>query len=145
MSEQIYFEDVAEGREIGPLEKHVTTTNIFMYLAAIWLLDRIHYDYPFATQRRGLPYVVEPGNMALDYYGQLLTDWEGKQGELRRLSVQYRGFRIPGDTLQCKGTVTNKYIKDRKGYVELELLMLNQNGINCAPGKAVVELPIRGA
>ena len=50
MQDQIFFEDLLEGQEISPLEKKVTTVNILMYLSTVWLLDRIHFDYPFATQ-----------------------------------------------------------------------------------------------
>jgi hydroxyacyl-ACP dehydratase HTD2-like protein with hotdog domain len=143
MTDQIYFDDVKEGEEIRPLKKDVTSLNIFMYLATIWLLDRIHFDYPYATERRGLPNVVAPGNMAIDYYAQLLTDWAGREGELRKLSTQYRSFMVPGNKLECGGKIVNKYIDKGKGYVELELWMTNEEGTNCAPGKGVVELPLR--
>ena len=143
MSDQIYFDDVAEGDIIPPLKKQVTTVNILMYLATVWLMDRIHFDHPFATERRGLPNVVAPGNMAIDYYAQFLTDWAGSKGELRRLSTQYRSFMIPGNTLECGGKITKKYEEGGKGYAELEIWLKNENGVNCAPGKAVAELPIR--
>ena len=143
MSDQIYFDDVAEGDIIPPLKKQVTTVNILMYLATVWLMDRIHFDHPFATERRGLPNVVAPGNMAIDYYAQFLTDWAGSKGELRRLSTQYRNFMIPGNTLECGGKITKKYEEGGKGYAELEIWLKNENGVNCAPGKAVAELPIR--
>lgn len=143
MSDQIYFDDVTEGNEIAPIKKDVTTVNVLMYLGVVWLLDRIHFDYPFATERRGLPNIVAPGNMAVDYYAHLLTDWVGAKGELRKLSTQYRSFMVPGNTLECGGKVINKYTEEGKGYVELELSMTNEDGINCAPGKGIVELPIR--
>lgn len=144
MSNQLYFEDVAEGQEIPPLEKRVTMVNLLMYLATGWLTDRIHFDHLYATERRALPGVVAPGNIGVDYYAQLLSDWAGEKGELRKLSVQYRHFMVAGDTLNCGGRIISKYIKERKGYVELELWINNEEGINCAPGKGVVELPIRG-
>ena len=143
MSDQIYFDDVAEGDIIPPLKKQVTTVNILMYLATVWLMDRIHFDHPFATERRGLPNVVAPGNMAIDYYAQFLTDWAGSKGELRRLSTQYRNFMVPGNTLECGGKITKKYEEGGKGYTELEIWLKNEDGVNCAPGKAVAELPIR--
>jgi acyl dehydratase len=144
MNKQIFFEDVAEGQEIPVLEKEVTTVNILMYLSTVWLMDRIHFDHPFATQRRGLPNIVAPGNMAGDYYAQLLSDWAGERGELRKLSIQFRSFMTPGDVLACGGKIISKYIKEGKGYVDLELWIKNQNSINCVPGKGVVELPVRG-
>ena len=143
MSEQVYFDDVAAGESIPPLIKQVTTINILMYLATVWLLDRIHFDYPFATERRGLPNIVAPGTIAVDYYVQLLTDWVGRKGELRKLSTQYRNFMVPGDSLECGGNITNKYEEEGRGYAELDLWIKNDEGTNCVPGKAVVELPIR--
>jgi hypothetical protein len=145
MNNQIFFEDVVEGQEITPLEKRVTTVNILMYLSTVWLMDRIHFDHPFATQRRGLPNVVAPGNMAGDYYAQLLSGWAGEKGELRKLAIQFRNFMLPEDLLTCGGRITNKYLSEGKGYVELELWLKNQNGVNCVPGKGLVELPVRQA
>ncbi len=145
MNNQIFFEDVVEGQEIAPLEKRVTTVNILMYLSTVWLMDRIHFDHPFATQRRGLPNVVAPGNMAGDYYAQLLSGWAGEKGELRKLAIQFRNFMLPDDLLTCGGKITNKYMSEGKGYVELELWLKNQNNVNCVPGKGVVELPVRQA
>jgi hydroxyacyl-ACP dehydratase HTD2-like protein with hotdog domain len=144
MNSQIFYDDVIEGQEIPPMEKPVTTINILMYLATVWLIDRIHFDHPFATQRRGLPNVVAPGNMAVDYYTQFLTGWSGEKGNLRKLSTQLRSFMIPGDTLTCRGKIIRKYIEKGNGCVELELSLKNQNGINCVPGKGVVELPMKG-
>ncbi|MBI4965761.1 MAG: hypothetical protein HY913_20960 [Desulfomonile tiedjei] len=145
MNNQVFFEDVTEGQEIPSLEKEVTTVNILMYLSTVWLMDRIHFDYPFATQRRGLPNVVAPGNMAGDYYAELLSSWAGGKGELRKLSVQFRNFMLPGDILACGGKIVKKYIDDGKGYVELDLWLKNQNDVNCVPGKGVVELPLKEA
>ena len=145
MNNQIFFEDVVEGQEITPLEKRVTTVNILMYLSTVWLMDRIHFDHPFATQRRGLPNVVAPGNMAGDYYAQLLSGWAGEKGELRKLAIQFRSFMLPDDLLTCGGKIINKYLSEGKGYVELELWLKNQNGVNCVPGKGVVVLPVSQA
>ncbi len=144
MQDQIFFEDVIEGQEITPLEKKVTTVNILMYLSTVWLLDRIHFDYPFATQRRGLPNVVAPGNMAGDYYVELLNSWVGEKGDLRKLAIQFRSFMVPDEILVCGGKITKKYIDADKGYVELDLWIKNPDNINCVPGKAVVELPRKG-
>lgn len=143
MKDQVYFEDFSVGQEIAPMEKEVNTVNICMYLSTVWLMDRIHFDYPFATQRRGLPNIVAPGNMAGDYYVQLLDDWVGEKGRVRKLAIQFRSFMLPGDILTCGGRITNKRMDDGKACVELELWLKNQNGTNCVPGKAVVELPLR--
>ena len=143
MTEQVYFDDIEEGQEIPSLKKRVTTINILMYLSTVWLIDRIHFDYPYATKRRGLPDIVAPGNMAVDYYSELLTRWAGRKGNLRKLSAQYRSFMVPDKILDCGGKITSKSIKDGKGYAELELWLKTDDGTNCVPGKAVVELPVK--
>ena len=145
MKNQIYYDDVNVGQEIPTLQKSVNTVNITMYCSTVWLMDRIHFDYPFATQRRGLPNIVAPGNMAGDYYVQLLSGWAGDMGNVRKMSVQFRNFMLPGDTLTCGGKVTGKYVREGKGFVELDLWIKNQNDVTCVPGKGCVELPLRDA
>jgi hydroxyacyl-ACP dehydratase HTD2-like protein with hotdog domain len=145
MQSQVYFEDVEVGQEIPSLTKNVNTVNILMYVAAVWLMDRIHFDNPYAVKRRGLPDIVAPGNMAGDYYVQLLNDWTGEKGRLKKIGLQFRSFMIPGNVLTCGGRITGKLVEDSKGRVELELWIRNQDGVVCVPGKGVVELPLRAA
>lgn len=143
MPSQVFYEDVAEGQEIPSLRKDVTTVNILMYVAAVWLMDRIHFDHPFATKRRGLPDVVAPGNMGGDYYAQLLSELAGEKGQVRRMSFQFRSFMLAGDVLDVGGKVVKKTVSDGQGLVELELWIKNGSGVNCVPGKGLVELPMR--
>ncbi|MFN3347627.1 hypothetical protein [Pseudorhodoplanes sp.] len=145
MRSQVYFEDVSVGEEIPSLTKDVNTVNILMYVAAVWLMDRIHFDHPYAVKRRGLPDIVAPGNMAGDYYVQLLSDWAGEKGRLRKVGLQFRNFMTPGNVLTCGGRVTAKTVEDGKGRVDLDLWIRNQDGVVCVPGKGVVELPMRAA
>lgn len=145
MTSQIHFEDLSVGQELPPLSKSVNTVNITMYIAAVWLMDRIHFDYPFSVERRGLPNIVAPGNMACDYYVQLLTDWAGESGALRKLSVQYRNFMVPGNTLSCGGKIVELRQDGDAGLAELELWIKNEDGKVCVPGKALVQLPRKQA
>jgi len=145
MGNQVYYEDVLEGQDIPSIRKEVTNVNILMYLSTVWLMDRIHFDHQYAVKRRGLPDVVAPGNMAGDYYAQLLTDWAGDKGRLKKIGLQFRNFMIPGYVLTCGGRITEKSVEGGKGCVELELWIRNQDGVVCVPGKGVVELPMRAA
>jgi hydroxyacyl-ACP dehydratase HTD2-like protein with hotdog domain len=143
MASQFFYEDVREGEGIPSIEKEVSSVAILMYVAAVWLMDRIHFDHPFATIRRGLPGVVAPGNMGGDYYAQLLSEFAGEAGQVRKMSFQFRNFMLAGDTLDVGGRVARKYVDGGKGLVELELWIKNQNGVNCVPGKGLVALPMR--
>jgi hydroxyacyl-ACP dehydratase HTD2-like protein with hotdog domain len=143
MPSQVFFEDLREGQEIPSLRKEVSTVAILMYVAAVWLMDRIHFDHPFATRRRGLPDVVAPGNMGGDYYAQLLSELAGERGEVLRMSFQFRSFMLAGDRLDVGGRVARKSLTDGKGLVELELWIKNAADVNCVPGKGLVALPLR--
>jgi acyl dehydratase len=143
MRSQVFFEDIREGQEIPSLRKDVSTVAILMYVAAVWLMDRIHFDHPFATKRRGLPDVVAPGNMGGDYYAQLLSELAGAGGQVRKMSFQFRNFMLAGDVLEVGGKVVKKYVSEGQGLVELELWIKNQNDVNCVPGKGLVALPLR--
>jgi hydroxyacyl-ACP dehydratase HTD2-like protein with hotdog domain len=143
MGSQAFYEDVKEGGEIPSLKKEVSSVNILMYVASVWLMDRIHFDHPFATKRRGLPGVVAPGNMGGDYYAQLLSEYAGERGQVRKMSFQFRNFMLADDVLTIGGKVVKKFMSDGKGLVELELWIKNQHGVNCVPGKGLVALPMR--
>jgi acyl dehydratase len=51
---------------------------------------------------------------------------------------------VPGDILIVWGKVIKKYAKGGMGFVELEIGMKNQDGIESMPGTATVVLPLRG-
>lgn len=141
----VTFDDVVEGMEIPPLVKTVSNVQMFMYAAATWNCDRIHYDQQFAKDVFGLPDIVQAGPMSADWYAQLLGEWIGDTGFIKNLAYESRTSVFPGDRLECSGRVVRKY--DVKGYhaVDCELAMVNQKGQDCSPGRARVILPAKGA
>ena len=50
----------------------------------------------------------------------------------------------PGETLTGWGKVTNKFVKDGLGYVELEIGLKKPDGANSVPGSAIVVFPLKG-
>ena len=51
---------------------------------------------------------------------------------------------VPGDILILWGIVTGKYEKAGMGFVELQIGMKNQDGVESMPGTATAVLPLRG-
>ena len=142
MGRVLFWEEVQEGQEVPPLVKHPTTQQLVKYAGASGDFYQIHYDKDFA-QANGLPGVIIHGALKNAFLGQLITDWIGEYGTLRKLSVQYRGMDIPGDVLTCKGRVTKKYVKEGLHYVECEVWLENSKGEKTTPGSATVVLPSR--
>ena len=142
MAEQLYYEDVTIGDEIAPLVKQPTTTQLVIWAGASGDYNPIHYDKDFA-QRAGLDGVIVPGQLVGTFLGQLMTDWIGERGELRKLSCSYKGMSYPAEIITCKAKVTKKYIEDNKHCVECSLWAENPKGEKTTLGRAVVVLPSR--
>ncbi|MCK4368375.1 MAG: MaoC family dehydratase N-terminal domain-containing protein [Dehalococcoidales bacterium] len=143
MTEQLYYQDVAVGGEITPLVKQPTTMQLVMWAGASGDYNPIHYDKDFA-QSRGLSGVIVPGQLIGAFLGQLMTDWIGEGGSLRKLSCSYKGMNYPGEAVTCKGKVTKKYVQNGQHFVECSLWAENPKGEKTASGKAMVILPSRG-
>lgn len=143
MTEQLYYEDVAIGSEIAPMVKQPTTRQLVIWAGAVGDYNPIHYDKDFA-QSRGLPGVIVHGQLVGSFLGQLMTDWIGEQGSLRKLSCSYKGMNFPGEVLTCRGKVTKKYVEDGQHYVECNLWVENVKGEKTVSGMAIVILPARG-
>ena len=143
MTEQLYYEDVNVGSEITPLVKQPTTRQLVMWAGAVGDYLPIHYDKDFA-QSRGLSGVIVHGQLVGAFLGQLMTDWIGEVGTLRKLSCSYKGMNYPGETLTGKGKVTKKYVQNGEYYVECRLWAENSKGEKTASGMATIILPSRG-
>lgn len=143
MSKQRYYQDVSVGDEVTPLAKQPTTRQLVMWAGAVGDYQPIHYDKDFA-QSRGLSGVIVHGQLVGAFLGQLMTDWIGEKGTLRKLSCSYKGMNYPGEVLTFKGRVTRKYVEDGQHFVDCSLWAENARGEKTASGMAVVILPSKG-
>jgi hydroxyacyl-ACP dehydratase HTD2-like protein with hotdog domain len=140
---QLHFEDVEVSTEIPVLVKKPTSVDLFMYSAVCWLPHRIHYDAEFAVAHDGLPGIVVHRTLQASYLSQMLVNWIGEWGDLKKMGLTNRAPAIPGDTLNCRGKVANKYLKDGQNFVECEIWVENQRGERITLGTATVALPSR--
>jgi acyl dehydratase len=140
---QRYYEDIAIGDEVSPLVKQPTTKQLVMWAGAVGDYLPIHYDKDFA-QSRGLSGVIVHGQLVGAFLGQLMTDWIGERGILRKLSCSYKGMNYPGEALTGKGKVTKKYVQNGEHCVACRLWAENPKGEKTASGTAIVILPSRG-
>ena len=143
MIEQLYYEDIVVGSEITALVKQPTTRQLVMWAGASGDYYPIHYDKDFA-QSKGLPGVIVHGQLVGCFLGQLMTDWMGGQGSLRKLTCSYKSLNFPGEALACKGKVNKKYVEDGAHYIECNLWVENIKGEKTVTGKAVITMPSRG-
>ena len=87
--------------------------------------------------------VILHGALKNAFLGQLMTQWMGPQGVLKKLSCQYRGMDVPGQTITGKGEVIRKYQDGDLHLVDCDIWLENPEGQRTTPGKATVALPTR--
>ena len=142
MGNDLFWEDVKEDMEVPSLVKHPTTRQLVKYAGVSGDFYEIHYDKDFA-QETGLPGVILHGALKSAFLAQLMTDWIGPEGALRKLGCQYRGMDQPGTPLTCKGKVTRKYVNGDEHLVDCEIWIEDDKGQIFTPGWATVALPTR--
>jgi len=142
MTKQVYYEDVMVDSEIPPLVKQPTTRQLVMWAGASGDYYAIHYDKDFA-QSKGLPGVIVHGQLVASFLGQLVTDWMGEQGSLKKLACNYRGMNFPGEAITCRGKVIKKYIENGEHCIECNIWAENAKEEKTVTGKSTVIMPAR--
>lgn len=136
----VRWSEVQEGMEIPSLKKNCSTQQLVMWAAASGDFYQIHYDKDFALST-GLPNIIVHGALKHAFLGQLLHDWIGNEGRIKRFGCSYRGMDFPNQDIICRGIVTRKYEQDGEKLVDLEIWTENPQGQRTSPGSATVRLP----
>ena len=153
MPEQIYWDDTEVGMEITPLAKIATTQMLVRWAGASGDFNPLHYDSAY-VEAEGLGQVIVHGALKRQWLIQLMTDWIGEQGTLKKFSCQYGAMDYPrhmksiseaqaGETWQCKGKVTKKYIEGDRHFVDCRIGVENGKGEVTTSGRATVILPVK--
>jgi acyl dehydratase len=152
MKKQIFWEDVTVGQEIPSLTKIVSTMTLVKWAGAFGDFNPLHYENDFAVGYMKTPGIIVHGTLKRQMLIQMVTDWIGDEGWLRKIQTQFRSMDYPrhmktllgpadGDTLVCKGKVTAKTNKDGQYLVECDIWLDNSKGETTTSGKATVILP----
>ena len=103
----------------------------------------VHWS-KWAAQKAGLPFPYDLGAQRNSWVIQLLCNWMGDEGWLKRCLASYRAFVFLSDVVWLRGKVTGKFIDENNEYcIEIETSGFNQRGEDTIPGKALVILPSR--
>ena len=154
MSKTLYWEDVKEGDEVTPLSKVATTQMLVKWAGASSDFNPLHYEDTFAASQ-GVGKPIVHGQLKRSWLVQLVSDWIGEAGDIKKFSCQFRGLDYPrlmkdlfepqdGETWWCKGKVTKKYEDGESHLADCEIWIENGKGEITTRGGATVALPSRG-
>ena len=103
----------------------------------------VHYNRA-AANAMAVPMQYDVGFQRQCWQLQLLTNWMGDVGFVKRASAQYRRFVYLGDVVRLAGRVSRKYVDaDGEPVVDVTTSALNQRGDDAMPGEATIALPSR--
>ena len=114
------FEKIKVGDEISLIKGPVTRDGIQAYGKASGDRNPIHMNEKAAIAS-GLGDVIAHGLSSMAYVNQLLGNWAGESGWVRKIDIQMRGMVRIDDILTSKGKITKKYEDGGKKFVELDV------------------------
>ena len=154
MKKQTYWEDISIGQDIPSLTKVATTLMLVKWAGAYGDYNPLHYDNDFAVNFMKTGGIIVHGTLKRQWLIQMLTDWVGDDGWLKRIQTSFKAMDYPrrmktlagpedGDTWQCKGKVTGKSENGSQHIVECDIWLENSKGEITTSGTATLLLPAR--
>jgi hypothetical protein len=141
MERQIFYEDLEINGEIPSLQKVWDNVGMVRWASVNSDFSPYHWDKDYAINEMNLPGAIVNGRAKAATFAQWLTNWIDARGTISKLSCQYRGIDLTGELMMFGGTITNKYVRDNKHYVECEIWIANPRGEKTTRGTAAVVLP----
>ncbi|MCY1079670.1 MaoC family dehydratase [Archangium lansingense] len=136
---KLYFEGIRVGDELPALAKApIDRVQLSRYAGASGDFNPVHVDEVYAKSV-GMPSVYAPGMLVMGMLGQLISDW-ARGGQLRRYNVRFIKMVWPGDTVVCKGRVSDRHGEGGRYFVEVELWAENQRGELVMKGNSAIQL-----
>lgn len=124
---KLYFENLRVGDELPAMAKApIDRVQLARYAAATNDYNPLNID-ELQARAIGMPSVVAPSTLGLGFLGQLVTDW-ARGGQVKKASARFTRMLWPGDTLVCKGRVSDRWGEGGRYHVELEVWAENQKG-----------------
>jgi len=133
----VTWDEVQEGMEIPTMKKNCSTQQLVQWAAGSGDFYQIHYD-PYFAQNTGLSGIIVHGALKNAFLGQLVHDWAGRNGRIKKYGCSYRGMDLPNEDINCKGIVARKYEEGGEKLVDVEVWTEQADGTKTTPGSATV-------
>ena len=133
----------AHGVAMAFLQRHKGADMVDAKTGLADVPELVHMEQSRA-QTIGIPGAYDYGCQRISWLDNLITNWMGDAGFLKRLKGTLKRFNIVGDTTWFKGKIIKKYIENGEHLVDIECWGENQRGEISIPGEATVRLPSKG-
>jgi acyl dehydratase len=123
-------------------DKHPNAYPLVEALGIPDVVERVHWSDEIA-RKTGNPAPYDYGAQRFAWLCQLMTDWIGDDGFLRRIYVELRRFNYVSDVTYCNGVVEETFERDGQQMVRCKIWGEDQRGRRTCEGWAEVALPSR--
>jgi len=131
------WESVQAGDKLAELKKKPGVSQLVKYAAGSGDFNPLHHDYNF-FQSQAIGSIIVHGRFKYASLGELVSNWLGHAGRIKKLSCQYRNMDFPDKEFTCKGQVDKKWEEGGEKLAELTVWAENEAGQQTTPGKALV-------
>jgi acyl dehydratase len=131
--------ELAVGDELPEMSKTLDRSQLVKYAAGSGDFNPLHFDPEF-PQAMAIGDNIVHGRLKYAAMGQLVSDWLGHDGWVRRISAQYRGMDRRGARFFCRGRIAALREEGDRKLVELELWTESESGQRTTTGTAEVLL-----
>jgi acyl dehydratase len=142
MSEQVTYDTVEAGAEIGMISYPVTRLSLVKYCGASGDFNVIHWNERIA-KAVGLPDVIAHGMFTMAEAGRFVTDWAGPRAFVTEFGVRFSSMVVvpdddAGASIEVSGQVEEKLDGNR---VAIALTARAAGTKVLTRARAVVQLP----
>jgi acyl dehydratase len=116
----------------------VDRVQLARYAGATGDFNPLHVDESYAKSL-GMPSVYAPSPLGMGFLGQLITDW-ARGAQIKRFTTKFIRLIWPGDTLVCKGRVSDRHGENGRYHIELDVWAENQKGELVLKGTATLQV-----
>jgi len=135
----VTYAEVKEGQEVPVFVRVTDFMHWNRYAAVNDEFVYIHMDDEMG-RKVGQKAAFGMGNLQVSYLHNMLRDWIGDDGMIKKFSCQFRSMNFKNDTITAKGKVLKKYEQGGEKLVDLDVWTENQAGQQLCPAKATVAL-----
>ncbi len=130
---------VKEGDTLPELKKTPGVTQLVKYAAGSGDFNPLHHDYNF-PQCKEIGSIIVHGRFKYASLGELVSNWLGHSGRVKKISCQYRGMDMPDAEFVCKGVISKKWEEGGEKLLALDVWAENTEGKKTTPGHVLVSV-----
>jgi acyl dehydratase len=142
MSDQVSYDEVVAGAELGEVSYPVTRLSLVRYCGASGDFNVIHWNERIA-KAVGLPNVIAHGMFTMAQAGRYVTDWAGPGATVAEFGVRFSSpVVVPDDDAGAMITISGRVDAKLDGHlVSLTLTARASDTKVLTKARAIVKLP----